>query len=85
MVNYTYFFTDRVCEAIKEMDPQLPVSYEDDPSFAVNEPLLFLTDLGRVISQFHPISGYSYFTSPPLLPCDHPVNGLRLETRIYQT
>lgn len=54
VVNHTYFPSDRVCDVVKEMDPQLPVASEDYPSFAANKPLPFLgagtmADLGRMV------------------------------------
>lgn len=76
VVDYIHFLSDRVSYEAKEMDPQLSVASEDYSSFPTCEPLIFLggwamTGLDRVIPRFHPASGYGYFVSRPLPPCDH--------------
>lgn len=88
VVNYTYFLSDHVCDAVKEMDSQLPVESQDYLSFTAYEPLLFFgagADLGRVISWFHPMSSYGYFSSLLLPPCDHLTEWVETKGDIYQT
>lgn len=61
------------------MDPQLPIAFEDYPSFADYEALSFVgtgvvTDLRRVVSRFHLMSGYNLLVGPCNLAIT-PLNG----------